>query len=403
MVKKLNCMKPRKYRDAYHGIYDVDQNGNEIWNDEVLDKIMQEVLADAYAGKDTFAQGVEEYTDMSREAASQIEERGGEVRGPPEGAFALREFSDGVRFVDVNTDQEQFDGLSIQEMNSLAKSIIKKKYAGTVVGIDNPLFVNGNSAEKHIYYTPKTTADVIEAKARASTELENLIDAGTNFESEPDGRDGHIHPDAVNGFSYFDTIFKVGSQYYKGKINIKNNGKGRLYYGVTKIENITEDIHASYGDNPMSIFLRDASSKSVPQEKKSVKSSESLSTSQTAQENGADPIEAMPTKAKKFMERAENKLQRSLSDVLNLPKMLDGVMDEVSREISKEFLETGTVSDETIDRTFEKVYSAIEEEVDEQYGVDAEDRRKWAERDYVAEIGKRCYCHKADRVIYFST
>ena len=127
---------------------------------------------------------------------------------------------------------------------------------------------------------------------------------------------------------------------------------------------------------------------SISQRRKRVKGAEIFSAGKAVQENGADPIEAMPTKARKVMERAEKKLQRSLSDVLNLPKMPDGVMDEVSREISKEFLETGTVSDETIDRTFEKVYSAIEDKVDEQYGVDAEDRRQWAERDYVAEIQK---------------
>ena len=28
---------------------------------------------------------------------------------------------------------------------------------------------------------------------RASTELDNLLDAGTNFRTEPDGRDGRIH------------------------------------------------------------------------------------------------------------------------------------------------------------------------------------------------------------------
>lgn len=75
----------QRYREAYHGIYDVDENGNEIWNDTVQEMILQEILADAYAGKDTFAQGVEEYADIARDAASQIESWSGEVRGPPEG------------------------------------------------------------------------------------------------------------------------------------------------------------------------------------------------------------------------------------------------------------------------------------------------------------------------------
>ena len=185
--------------------------------------------------------------------------------------YSLKQFDDGKRFVDVETDQAQFDGLSLNEMNALAKKIIKEKFGNRVTGIDNRTYVNGNSAEKYVYYNHGTSEDVIEAKARASTELDNLIDAGTNFRTAEDGADGHVHPDAPGGFSYFDTIFKVGPEYYKGVVNVKNNGRGQLFWGVTKTENITQDTHASYGKNPTSIFLRDASMETVTQGKESVK------------------------------------------------------------------------------------------------------------------------------------
>lgn len=188
-------------------------------------------------------------------------------------SYSLREFEDGRRFVDVTIDQEQFDGLTISEMNNKAKQIIKSKFGGKVVGIDNKAFVNGNSAEKYAYFTPGTDKSIIEAKARASTELDNLIDAGTNFRKAEDGADGHIHPDVVDGFSYFDTVFKVGNQYYSGTINIKNIGKGKLFWGVTKTKNITQDLYASYGKNPTSMFLRDVSVERIPQKEPNVKKS----------------------------------------------------------------------------------------------------------------------------------
>lgn len=413
LLEKTDPKKLRKtmaiYRDAYHGICDVDENGNYVWDEDAMFRVVEEILADAYAGKDTFAQNVKEYSDTTRDAASQIEERGIESRGPPDESFALKEFSDGIRFVDVQTDQEQFNGLSIQEMNSLAKSVIKQKYAGTVVGIDNPLFVNGNSAEKHIYYTPKTTDDVIEAKARVSTELDNLIDAGTNFRSEPDGRDGHVHPDAINGFSYFDVIFKVRDQYYKGIINIKNNGRGRLYYGVTKTENITEDIHASYGNNPTSIFLRDVSMKSVPQEKMSVKENESFSasgvstdaenknpidvtdnlTAEWAAENAEqDPVLALPKKAQRILETEERKLTNQLADALRVPfKRRSEQLQGLAREITNEFLQTGNVSEKTLDDLFGQAYRPNEQKLAEEYGVDVDEYRDNIERDFKAQVG----------------
>ena len=98
---------------------------------------------------------------------------------------------------------------------------------------------------------------------RASTELDNLIDAGTNFRTAPDGKDGHVHPNAVGDFQYFDTTFKVGNEYYKGTVNIEPVSKGLLLKDITKIENITQDISSSYGQNPKSTFLRDASMDSI--------------------------------------------------------------------------------------------------------------------------------------------
>lgn len=199
------------------------------------------------------------------------ENRGGTKKAEENNpSFSLREFEDGRRFVDVTIDQEQFDGLTISEMNNKAKQIIKSKFGGKVVGIDNKAFVNGNSAEKYAYFTPGTDKSIIEAKARASTELDNLIDAGTNFRKAEDGADGHIHPDVVDGFSYFDTVFKVGNQYYSGTINIKNIGKGKLFWGVTKTKNITQDLYASYGKNPTSMFLRDVSMERIPQKEPNV-------------------------------------------------------------------------------------------------------------------------------------
>lgn len=175
----------------------------------------------------------------------------------------LKMFEDGVRFVDVQTDQEQFDGLSDDDKQKLAKKVIKERFAGKVVGIDNRTFVNGGAASEYSHPTKKLEGAMLDAKMRASTELDNLIDAGHNFRTAPDGQDGHVHPQTVGDFRYFDTIFKVGEDYYKGVINILPVTKGLLLKDITKIENITQDIRSSYGDSPKSAFLRDASMDSI--------------------------------------------------------------------------------------------------------------------------------------------
>lgn len=177
--------------------------------------------------------------------------------------YQLRVFEDGTRFVDVQTDQELFDDLTVSEMNSLAKRIIQEKFVGRVIGLDNRVFVNGASAHEYVFPSKKITPEIREAKLRASTELDNLLDAGMNFRNAADGADGHIHSNVTTGFDYFDTIFKVGSEYYIGVINVMNVQRGKLLKDVTKIRNITKDIISSYGQNPKSNFLRDASTNSI--------------------------------------------------------------------------------------------------------------------------------------------
>ncbi len=200
--------------------------------------------------------------------AAQAEQSGGNAASK----YSLKRFDqDGRRYVDVEADQNIFDGLSEREMGKLATSIIKSRFAGRVIGIDNKAFVNGVTATEYGFPAKRLTADLHEAKMRASTELDNLLDAGTNFRTKPDGADGHVHPKAVGDFRYFDTTFKVGNEYYSGVVNILPVSKGLLLKDITKIKNITEDIRSSYGDNPKSTFLRDVLIEIVHPEKEDVK------------------------------------------------------------------------------------------------------------------------------------
>lgn len=179
--------------------------------------------------------------------------------------YSLNAFADGKRFVNVDTDTSAFDGLTPREQGRLATRIIKEKYAGKVVGVDNPIFVNGRGAGEFGFPVNKLGAAEHAAKMQSATELDNMFDAGHNFRNAPDGADGHIHNDVTGGFDYHDVIFKVGERYYKGTINVKNTNSGKLFKDITKIEDVTEDISSSYGLNPKSTFLRASSMDSIPE------------------------------------------------------------------------------------------------------------------------------------------
>ena len=219
---------------------------------EIVGKLTGKAKQQAQTAEGLLQQAFEAAAQNSKNAATE-----GGAR------YSLNEFADGKRFVDVQTEQSQFDGLNDKQKTKRAIQVIKEKFAGKVIGIDNRVFVNGRSAAEYGHPSKNISSDIRDVKMRASTELDNLIDAGTNFRTAPDGKDGHVHPNAVGDFQYFDTTFKVGNEYYKGTVNIEPVSKGLLLKDITKIENITQDISSSYGQNPKSTFLRDASMDSI--------------------------------------------------------------------------------------------------------------------------------------------
>lgn len=183
-------------------------------------------------------------------------------------SYSLRQFEDGQRYVEIDVDTSMFDGLTRREKGSLATKIIKRYFAGKPVGEENRIFVNGKGAEEYGFPLVKLEETAHDAKMRSSVELDNLFDAGFNFRKAKDGAYGHVHSDTVDGFGYFDVIFKVGDRYFKGVINIKNTKRGKLFKDITKIEDITEITLSSYGENPKSQFLRTSSNNSISQTNK---------------------------------------------------------------------------------------------------------------------------------------
>lgn len=185
---------------------------------------------------------------------------------------SLKEFStDGKRFVEIDQEQDRFDGHDVSEYPRIAKDIINEKFVGKVVGLDNKMFVNGHGRDEYAHSSKHIFGDIYNAKMRAAGELDNLLDAGTNFRSKPDGADGHIHSDAIGGFSYFDTLFKIGDKWFSGTVNIKNIKRGSLFTDVTKIKDVTKDIVNSYGETPKFHFLRTSSIDNMPQSPENVK------------------------------------------------------------------------------------------------------------------------------------
>lgn len=106
--------------------------------------------------------------------------------------YSLKEFlSDGRRFVEVDQNQEIFEGRDIKEYPRIAKDIINDKFNGKVIGLDNKMFVNGQGRDAFVNPNKPISGDIYEVKMRSAGESDNLLDAGTNFRNKANGADGH--------------------------------------------------------------------------------------------------------------------------------------------------------------------------------------------------------------------
>lgn len=142
----------------------------------------------------------------------------------------------------MDTDQDAFDGLSLAGMQRKARRIIMDKFAGKVISDSHRAYVNAKGAKEFAFPAKFIKDDTAkEAKMRTSPELDNLLDASVFLRHEDD--DGR-HPDAIGGWDKYSTTFKVGKEYFKGEIQIKIIKRGRLFYDVTKIKNITSGINS---------------------------------------------------------------------------------------------------------------------------------------------------------------
>lgn len=183
---------------------------------------------------------------------------------------SLMQLEDGTKFVQIDQDQDRFEGKDESEYPRIAKQIMREKFRGRVIGMENKAFVTGEGVGEYAHSRKRLYGQAYIDKMRASSELDNLIEAGRNFRNDNDGMDGHEHPEAVGGFDKYDTLFKIDGRWYEGIVNIMVTERGKQFKDVTKIKDVTKDILDQYGENPQAQFLSTSSINNISKNQEDV-------------------------------------------------------------------------------------------------------------------------------------
>lgn len=181
--------------------------------------------------------------EAERTLVNMLRGEAGKVEGE---RLSIQTDEDGRAFVRVDTDQNLFEGKTLEECVKIARKYIKEHFKGAVLPVGNDrAFVNGASAGEYAYPADhRMSTDIKRAKMQASTELNNLLSIFAYLRHEPD--DGR-HPAATGGWDVYRTVFEIDGQWFTGEVKIMNSKRGRLFYDVTQIEKI-----ARIGEHPTS-------------------------------------------------------------------------------------------------------------------------------------------------------
>jgi len=151
--------------------------------------------------------------------------------------FSLQTDVNGNQYVNVDTDQNIFEGADPKEYPKIAKQYILNHFKDQTLEVaDHDLAsVTKRTAGEYAYPAKSLDQATTTAKSRAATELDNLLKVSTySHSAKDDGR----HNIASDGWDYYDTNFVVDGKAFTGRLNIANSESGRMLYDITNIKEL---------------------------------------------------------------------------------------------------------------------------------------------------------------------
>ncbi len=203
--------------------------------------------------------------------------------------FSIQQDSNGNKFVNVDTDQDIFDGKTLSEQTKIARQYILDNFRQNGINVNNEnIDVTSKTANEYTHPRNPLPVTTKSSKMKASTELDNLLSISKyKYSKSDDGR----HRFAKNGWDYYETTFKVGDNLFTGLVNIGKSDNKKTLYDITNIKRI--DQNRSTSANAFTTSLVNSVANNIPQSGNNVNSGTSSTTkySMSISENNAQELD----------------------------------------------------------------------------------------------------------------
>lgn len=156
-------------------------------------------------------------------------------------SYSIKSTPNGDKYVEIDTDQHLFDNAPKKSYAAIARRVLLDRFAGQTLPLGENDLARLEANQTGEYAYPRKQYEIhsaeYAAKMRAATELDNLLETA---EYSHWAKDTKNHKEATLGFDYYKTKFVVDGHSFEGLVNIANSESGRIFYDITKIEEIPD-------------------------------------------------------------------------------------------------------------------------------------------------------------------
>ena len=155
-------------------------------------------------------------------------------------SYSIQQDSNGNKYINVDTDQDIFEGIEQKDYNKIAKMYMQDYLKGKTTLSENDAVNIGNKGVSK-YTNPKQQTKYMNEKMQLSTELKNVLEIAEKVREGAPTKSTSKFPN----WEYYKVNFKIGEKNFEGLINIGIDKNGnKHFYEINKIHT-TSNSHVS--------------------------------------------------------------------------------------------------------------------------------------------------------------
>ncbi len=226
--------------------------------DDVTDEVVADVCAELFGNKEFIQSVAENKPSLFKKILNNIRELAKKIKGLganeyvsfveklksmwedayysnksnlKDKKFSIQQDSNGNKYVEVDTDQNIFDGIDEKDYNKIAKMYIKDYLMGKArLGNSDSVEINKKTSKK--YTNPGKKQENFVEKMKLTPELKNVLEIATLRENSIAKK---INSKFAN-WEYYDFEFKLDGKTFKGNINVGITDKGKYLYEINNVK-----------------------------------------------------------------------------------------------------------------------------------------------------------------------